>query len=391
MRKRWFVGVGVGCLVGLVAVGVGAYGMQVGVKSEEQFSKRKAANLEMMIQKYYMGDVSAEEMLEGVYKGYVYGLEDPGTRYLTADEYEKEAVAKKGEYLGTGIEFTWGLGSQNLIVTGVVPQSPAERAGIVVGDKIMAIDGVKAMMSNEVEIYEKLTYVGKEPVNYTITSNDGMPKGDVPLVVDIVDKVLTEHRLIGKDVGYIKINSLPQGAVAEVEAAIKDLERQGSKKLVLDLRGAQSNDLDEVKALADLFTKSGELFSVKGKQDKVTTYYASDGAISLPLGIIINHYTSGAIEGFALAMQTQGRGILVGEATSGKGTVQELIQLQDGSGLYVTTKLLMDAEGNLIKSKGVKPDILERVPTEDTIEIVTTGHLADESDTLLQKTIQAIN
>lgn len=391
MKKRWAVGVGVGCLAGLVTIGIGVGCMRLGAKQEEQFSKRKAANLEMMIQKYYMGELASNEMLEGLYKGYVYGLDDAGTRYLTAEEYEKEAVAKKGEYLGTGIEFTWGLGSQNLIVTGVVAGSPAELAGVLVGDKIVAIDGVKAMMSNEVQIYDKLTYVGKNPVKYTMTTNDGTPKGDVSLVADVVDKVLVEPRLIGKDVGYIKISSLPKGAVSEVEAAIKALESKGAKKLVLDLRGTQSNDLDEVTALADLFTESGELFSVKGKNDKVTTYYAAKGSIDLPLGVIINHYTTGAIEGFALAMQVQERGVLVGEATSGKGTIQELISLQDGSGLYVTTKLLMDTDGKLIKGSGVTPDILERVPTEDTLEIVTTGDLTDESDTLLQKTIQAIN
>ncbi|MGL4736346.1 MAG: S41 family peptidase [Cellulosilyticaceae bacterium] len=390
-KKRWVVGVGVGCLAGLVIAGIGVGCMQLGAKQEEQFSKRKAANLEMMIQKYYMGELDSNEMLEGLYKGYVYGLDDAGTRYLTADEYEKEAVAKKGEYLGTGIEFTWGLGSQNLIVTGVVPKSPAEQAGIVVGDKIVAIDGVKAMMSNEVQIYEKLTYAGKNAVKYTVTTNGDEPKGEVSLVADVVDKVLTEHRLLDGQVGYIKVNGLPQGAAAEVEAEIKELEEKGAKKLVLDLRGTQSNDLDEVKALADLFTQSGELFSVKGKNDKETTYYASKGATDLPMGIMTNHYTSGAIEGFVLAMKAQARGVIVGEPTSGKGTVQELVALQDGSGLYVTTKLLMDQEGKIVKGKGIAPDILERVPTEDTLEMVTTGHLTDESDTLLQKTIAAIN
>ncbi|MGL4345582.1 MAG: S41 family peptidase [Cellulosilyticaceae bacterium] len=389
-KKKWFLGVGVGCLVGAIVVGIGFVGVSVTASPREQFSKRKAANLEMLVQKYYMGDVKSMDMLEGVYKGYVFGLNDPGTRYLTKDEYDKESVAKKGEYLGTGIEFTWGISSQNLIVTGVVPDSPAEQAGIVVGDKIVAIDGIKTMMSNEVHIYEKLTYVGNDPVKYTMTNNAGKSKGDILLQADVVDKVLIESRMVGADVGYIKINSLPKDTVNQIKGALEALKGEGARKLVLDLRGAESNDLEEVKKLADLFVEHGDLLRVEGKNDKVTTLAASKGGETMPLGVIINRYTTGAIEGFVDAIKFLQRGVVVGEPTSGKGTIQELIPLEDGSGLYVTTQKLIGSEGTAIQDKGVQPDLLERVPTENTLEIVTTGKLQDANDVLLQKTIETL-
>lgn len=390
MRKKWLLGVGVGCLVGVSVMGIGLTGIKMSAKPTDDFSKSKAAQLEMILQKYYMGNLNSEEMLDGVYKGYVYGLEDAGTRYLTKEEYAKESVAEDGEYLGTGIEFTWGITSQELVVTDVVPGSPADKAGIVAGDKIVAIDDIKAMMSNEVHIYEKLTYAGENPVKYTLTTNDGQPKGDVTLVADVVDRILVSSRMVKEDVGYIKIKSLPEGTVKEVEKALKDLKDEGAKKLVLDLRGTISNDLDEVKKLADLFVEEGNLFSVKGKDNKVTTYTATKNAEDIPLGIIVNQYTSGAIEGFVSAMKDLKRGIVVGEKTQGKGTIQQLIELQDGSGLYVTSQILIDGEGNMIKDEGVEPDVLVSIPTEDTLEIVTTGHITDESDTLLQKTIEVL-
>lgn len=392
------VGMGVGALVGIVCVGsIYAFSLfgkdkgNVEVSGQKLiFDKGKVGYIDQALQRYYIGDSEAEDLVEGLYRGYVYGLEDPYTKYLTEDEFNKQKEESVGNYVGTGIKYAWGLTNQYLIVTEVIEGSPAAEAGIQVGDKIIEIDGVLAMGSNEVQIYDKLIYSGSDPIKYTVMDNDGMNEREITLQAELVEINLVTSELLPNQMGYIVLDGVVDGTVDEVKQHLDSLKKQGATRFILDLRGTYSDNIDEVLSLCDLFLDEANVFTVKNYKDEVIQYKTVEGKYTEPLAILTSQYTQGALEAFVGAMKDTGRGIIVGEKTMGNGTVQEKIPLEDGSGLVVTTGIIVTANNTVIRDKGIEPDVPQKPLVEGTLELVTTGQLTRENDSILQKAIDAI-
>lgn len=391
MDKKIIIKTGLGVVVGaLLAGGTAIFAQKFVGGQEEAYSKAKLSFINSIVGTNYITQASQEEMMEGIYQGYVYGLEDSETAYLTKEQYNKKKVETGGAYYGTGIEFVWGISNQYIVVTEVIPGSPAEEAGIQVGDKIIEIDGIKAMMSNEVEIYDKLTYTGDQGVKYLVTDNEGNNKREVSLLSRVIDRVLISSELMGRDIGYIKLEGLKNGTSKQIKQHLDELKEQGAKKFVLDLRGAYSDNVEEVQALSDIFLAEGVAFTVEDKKQSIQEYKLDSDYMNEPMAVITNRYTSGALEAFVGAIKDLGRGQIIGEKTAGTGTVQELVELEDGSGLLITSGLIETPNGHLIKDNGIEPDFLERTPTSNTIELVTTGQVKKENDAQLQKAIQIL-
>ena len=400
MDKRLLMGVGTGVLVALVGAGT-LYGFNnvssakekgslTGVLSGGTYNKTKVKALSDVIGSVYIGESDSDEMTEGIYKGFVYGLGDGYTVYLSEDDFNKEQTEAKGNYVGTGIKFTWGITNQHLIVTDVIPSSPADKAGIVVGDKIFEIDGIKAMGSNDTKIYEKLVYSGSDPVRYLIKNNAETESKEVELVADVVEINLIDAKLLENHIGYIELSGLVETTPDELQETIDKLISEGAEKFILDLRGVYSDNCEAVQKLSDLFIGQNEVFSVKNKDNTVTPYTAEKGAYDMPLAVLTNNYTEGVIEAFPAAIKAFNKGTIVGEKTAGNGTTNVRVPLEDGSGLSITTGVVLDAEGNQIKDQGVMPDVVQKTVTENTLELVTTGVLKLENDVVLQKAIEVL-
>ena len=400
MEKRFVVGVVTGIFVGVVSVGtlygVGRNGhtvvaqQEVGGGTTITYNQRKVNALKEVVQSHYIGEIVDDNMIEGIYKGYVYGVGDTYTTYLTKEAFSKQQNEAEGNYVGTGIKFAWGISNQYLIITEVIPNSPADKAGIVTGDKIFAIDDIKALGSNDTKIYEKLTYNGKDPVKYTIKNNDETVTKEINLTADVVKINLVDSKLLKDGTGYIVLNGLVDGTVKEIQSALDKLMEQGAHSLVLDLRSVYSDNLEEVQKLCDLFLDKEIAFSVKSKDGTVETYETEQGGYDLPLAVLTNTYTEGVIEAFPAAIEAFSRGSVVGEETAGNGTTQVRVPLEDGSGLSITTGLILDAKGNQIKDHGVVPNIIQKTITENSLELVTTGTLKLENDVVLQRAIEAL-
>lgn len=391
MNRKVVIRTGVGIVVGcLIAGGTFVFGNQLIKSDKDIFSQEKLSFINYAVGGNYITDTNNTDMTEGIYKGYVYGVEDVYTKYLTKEEFTKQKVESKGDYIGTGIRFAWGITNQYIIVTEVIPGSPAEEAGIEIGDKIVEIDNIKAMMSNEVQIYEKLTYTGDKPVSYKIESNDGTSSRIIDLVSRVIEIDFVKSEMLEAEIGYIGLDGLEQGTVEQVKRSLDTLKKEGATKVILDLRGTSSNNLEEVKNLCDLFLTEGTAFSVVDKNQDNKEYKTSQEYFEGQLVVITNYYTAGAIEGFVGAIKDLGRGKIVGEKTAGNGTIQELVELDDGSGLSITTGLIMTPKGIQIKGEGIEPDLTEYTPTANTIELVTTGKVNKENDLPLQKAIEIL-
>lgn len=406
MEKRGWMGIGAGVLIGVISVGT-LYGVGYlntnrqdsgidetkqwsGILNKRDYNRMKVDALSELIQTTYIGESDSQDMLEGIYKGYVYGVGDGYTTYLDADTFSKEETEEAGNYIGTGIRFTWGITNQHLVVTDVVPNSPADQAGIVVGDKIFEIDGIKAMGSNDTKIYEKLAYTGEEPVQYVIKNNAETQTKTISLVVDVVEMNLVSAQLLTENIGYVKLEGLVEDTPILIQQSIDQLIDEGMTQLILDIRSVSSSNCEAVQALSNLFIGQQQVFSVKNKESEVETYSTTEAMYDMPLAVLTSNFTEGVIEAFPAAIQVFDRGIVIGDTTAGNGTTHIRVPLEDGSGLSITTGMVMDATGKQIMDEGITPDIKQKTTTDNTLELVTTGQLPLEHDVIVQKAIETL-
>ncbi len=388
---------GIGMLVGSVIFGVIVAGVispqnqmsHVTVAEQEvAYNRSKVTFVNEALDKYYIETIDEKNLLEGIYRGYVYGLDDANTRYLTADEFTKQQEEAVGNYVGMGIKFAWGITSQHIIITEVVAGSPADKAGIKVGDKIIAIDDTLAMASNETLIYEKVMYSGDKPVVYTVVDNDETNERDVTLQAELVEIELIHSAYLGDGIGYIVLDGLVEGSTQEIAEHVETLKTAGATRLIMDLRGTSSDHIEEALQLCDMFLDTQVAFQVTTNREEPTLYETTEGALDEELLLLTSSYTEGAIEAFVAALQEAGRAQVIGSKTMGNGTVQEEIALGDGSGLIITTGFVKTAAGTAINEEGITPDIDQKKPLEETLALVTTGYVPHDKDAVLQKAIQ---
>jgi carboxyl-terminal processing protease len=344
-----------------------------------------------LLEERSINPIEETKMVEGIYKGYVYGLGDASTTYLTNQELTKLLAREEGAYMGTGIEFTWSIGNDYLVVTNVLKDSPADQAGIVVGDRILKIEDTKAKSSNDTLLYEMLTDI-EAAHTYTIADQKGENQKEISLQAALVQRQLLESEILQETIGYVKLNGIKENVSKDLRVILEDLKEQGAKSFILDVRNVESNAMDEITQIASLFIENQTLFYVDKGEEEVIPYTSVNPqeVFKEPLAVIANRSTKGTTEALVAAIKTSKRGTIIGSVTAKAGTVQQIFELEDGSGLSITIGNILDANKELIRQDGVAPDIAKSPTTEESIEIVTTGSLAKERDSLIQAAIQEL-
>jgi carboxyl-terminal processing protease len=319
----------------------------------------------------YVEKPDLEKVRIGALRGLTDGL-DPYSAYLLPPQV-KEYQTNKEKRDVTGMVI--GQYSGFAYVIAVVPNSPAEKAGIKVGDVIEYIDGhatrdldlydVKSLLAGDPGSGVELTLINRKPEKIKIL------RGKVP-------PVTPEMRLVESQIGYIKVPILNKGQAEAVSAAIKDVIRKGAKSIILDLRGSAGGDLSEGVAVADMFLKSGTIAKTIGRKDRIIATYdakAENEITDLPVAVIVDRTTAGASEIVAAAILENQRGEVVGERTLfGMGSEQELFPLDDGSALLLTIARHAAPSGKIFMTDGVTPSV--EVKRADLAEVATQ----DEGD-----------
>ncbi len=302
----------------------------------------------------YVEKPDLEKVRIGALRGLTDGL-DPYSAYLLPLQV-KEYQANKDKRDSAGMVI--GQYSGFAYVIAVIPGSPAEKAGIKVGDVIEYIDGhatrdldlydVKSLLSGEAGSSVELTLINRKPEKIKLV------RGKVP-------PATTETRLLEAQIGYVKVPILSKGQSEAVETAIKDVIKKGAKSIILDLRGSAGGDLNEGVAVADYFLKSGTIAKTIGRKDKVVAAFeakADNELTDLPVAVIIDRTTAGASEIVAAAIMENQRGEVVGERTLfGMGSEQELFPLDDGSALLLTVARHAAPSGKVFMTDGVTPSV----------------------------------
>ena len=311
-----------------------------------------------MLEQKYIGEIDEEKLIEGAIKGYVEGLEDPYTEYLTKEEMQDFTEETSGEYVGIGVYITNYKTNNSILVVGVMKGSPALDAGMQAGDIIEKIDGT--LYTGEQLNAATRVLKGQEGTNVKVTIvRDGKEEE-----LNIVRKKITvDHvasQMLEDNIGYIQVESFDSGVADRAEEQLNELKEKGAKGIILDLRSNGGGIVDEATGIADLFLNKGETVLItKGKSENEDETKAKKDPIikDIPLVVLVNQGSASASEILAGALKDKYGATIVGMNTYGKGVIQTLYSLSNGGGLKITTEEYYTPNHNKINKVGIKPDV----------------------------------
>lgn len=309
-------------------------------------------------------------MLEGV-------LDDPYTRYMDVRAFEQMQIDTYGEYGGIGIMV--GLKNERLTIIAPFEGTPGYEAGLRPGDTIVSINGKSTQYMSLDEAVSLMRGPEGASLLLGIQRNDGEPSDveivraviQVPSVSDVT--FLPEHRVPGQTypIGYVRLQRFSERTDHELEEALVELEDQHASGLILDLRDNPGGTLTAAIDVANKFLSDGPIVHIVGRDETRRTVYAFEPGTHpfLPMVILVNGYSASASEIVAGALQDRGRAELVGTKTFGKGSVQTIVPLRDGSALALTSARYQTAGGRSIHKLGIDPDVTVEMPETDDGEV----------------------
>ncbi|MCD5390623.1 S41 family peptidase [candidate division NPL-UPA2 bacterium] len=351
-------------------------------KSDGMYERLKLfADVIEIIQREYAGEVDPQKLIYGALRGMLGSL-DPYSQFMEPDLYQEMMVRTRGYFGGLGIYITIKDGL--LTVISPIEDTPASLAGIKTGDVIVEIEGETTKEMTLLEAVRNLR--GPEGTEVTITiMREGELLPEVTLTRERIDlPSIKEAKIIDDGIGYIRLIEFREETSTDLNEALKDLEKEGMESLVLDLRYNHGGLLDAAVEVADKFLPQGRLIVyTEGRRPLQSRRYLAktEPRFNYPLVILVNEYSASASEIVAGAIQDWRRGVLIGTRTSGKGSVQTVIPLSDGSALRLTTAKYFTPQGRLIQGKGISPDIeVKRIVKEEEAELPSVPEEGKEGE-----------
>ncbi|MFC1491650.1 S41 family peptidase [Nitrospinota bacterium] len=354
-----------GWLLWLAAAGGLAVGLAIsplGITAAREISTypelRTFTEVLSLVESSYVNEIEGKKLIRGAIRGMLRTL-DPHTSYMSPEFYREMQVETSGRFGGLGIEIT--IRDSILTVVTPIEDTPAYRAGIKAGDRIVQIEGKN---TKEMNLQKAVSQLRGEPGSkVTITV---LRKGaDKPLKFTITREIIrtksVRNRTLRGNIGYVRIRSFQSSTGREVKKAIEKLQEESIQGLILDLRNNPGGLLSQAVSVSNLFLKPGKLIVyTKGRMENQKNRYTSSEQgpdFDMPLVVLVNPGSASASEIVAGAFQDLKRATVMGEKTFGKGSVQTIVPLTDGSGLRLTTALYYTPNGRLIQGKGIEPDI----------------------------------
>ncbi len=321
------------------------------------------------IKRHYIDKKTSKELITGAINGMIKSLNDPYTAFLVPKAKKELTIETTGEYGGLGIEVS--IRDNKLTIISPIEDTPAERAGIQPGDKIIKIEGETLKNPKLSEIVKKLR--GKPGTKVTISvERDGIDKLiDFTITREVIKIKSVKYSVIATNLGYIRLTSFRKNAPREMRKALEYLvNKKKVKGVIMDLRNNPGGLLSVAIDIVDMFIKEGLIVYTRPRKDSNNVflnrdYYAHRGNTicgDKPLIVLVNHGSASASEIFSGSIQDHKRGVLLGEKTFGKGSVQSVIDLNDGYGLRYTAAYYYTPNGRMIHKKGIEPDIEIKFP-----------------------------
>lgn len=345
------------------------------------------ASFRKVLEKEYLGEIDDNELIEGAIKGYIAGLNDPYTEYYTKEEMKKLMDTTNGNYVGIGIYMLLDKEKNAIVIIKPMEGSPAEKAGLLPGDVISKVDGEPYTLETITAISDKIKGKAGTKVKLEIC------RGETEIFEVEVErqKILISHiktEVLENNIGYIYISDFDGGCADEFTEKYKELEKQGIKKLIIDIRNNGGGIVDEAIDILKLITNKGDklLITKDKKENEKITKNDKNPIIEMPIVVLTNSYSASASEILTGALKDNEKATIVGTTTYGKGVIQTIHQLTDGSGLKITTNEYYTPNYNKINKIGIEPNIEVELPKEYENALV----IPKDKDTQLQKAIELL-
>lgn len=335
-----------------------------------------------LIDKYYLYDVTNEDLQSGIYEGYINGLDDPYSVYYDEEATKTLLESTSGEYNGVGAVLTQDVATNYVVVMTVYKDSPAEKAGLKEGDIIYQVDDREIESEDLTEIVSWIKGdVGTE-VTLHIYHGEALEKVDLVATRATIEKQTVEYEMKEDAVGYIRVSEFDKVTYEQFKTALTELENQGMAGLVIDLRANPGGNVQTTCEMLELMLPKGTIVYTEDKSGNRKDYTCNGThEFTKPLTVLVDGNSASAAEIFTGAVQDYGIGTIVGTTTYGKGVVQSILNLQDGTYLKITTAEYFTPNGRSIHKKGIEPDVVvEYEPNEE----------APEADNQLDKAMEIV-
>ena len=339
-----------------------------------------------ILDEYYLNDIDEEKLKEGAIQGYVAALGDPYTEYIPKDKMEDYTVSLMGNYVGIGIYMAVDAENNTIQVLMPIKGSPAEEVGILAGDTIVSVDGIKYTGEDIDIVADEIKGKEGSVVKLEILRNQEIKTFTVTRRKVVTNPV--ESKKLENNIGYIGITSFDRGTADDFKLKFEDLKNQGITSLIIDLRDNGGGLVDETLEIADYIVPKGKELLVTVNKDKKEEITKADKGVLVDMNIVVlvNENSASASEILAGALKDLDEATIVGTTTYGKGVIQQLLTLRDGSGLKVTVEEYYTPNRNKINGVGIEPDEVVKLPEN----VKSPLYLQGNQDTQLQKAIEIL-
>lgn len=339
----------------------------------------KLEDLQKIVAEKFLFQSDIGKLETGIYKGYMAGLNDPYSVYYDADEFKALREETTGVYQGIGAQISKDATTGIIKVVKVFEGSPAKEAGLMPEDIIYKVNDIEATgMDLEILVKQHIRGEVHTKVNITVMRGDK----EIPLEMErrAVEVQTVESKILDGNVGYIMVNQFDTVTAEQFIKVIDELQEKNISKLIIDLRNNPGGVLDGTVKMLDYMLPDGLLVYTADKEGKGEKYYSNDGhEVNIPISILINGNSASASEVFTGAMRDFKRATIVGTKSFGKGIVQNLYPLEDGSAIKITTQHYYTPSGFDLHGKGIEPD--------ETVELNEGAVFGTDTDNQLQKAI----
>jgi len=376
-------------LVGVVlaAIAIGVVSTRIVNAQSSYEDLRTFVDVLNVIKKNYVDEVKTKDLVSGAIKGMLSSL-DPHSGYMSPEAFKEFQVETKGEFGGLGIQI--GMKDNILTVIAPIEDTPAYKAGLKAGDKILKIAGESTKNLSIQDAVSKMRGPKGKPVVLNIYREGWTEPKDFTVIRDIIKIKSVKFKMLKDDIGYVKLTQFQEMTSEDLSKALKDLKEKGMKSIILDLRNDPGGLLNSAVDVSGQFLPAKKLVVyIKGRSGDKIEYYTEGDLPSypdLPMVVLVNQGSASASEIVAGALKDWNRAVIIGVQTFGKGSVQTLIPLSDGSGLRLTTAKYYTPNGISIQNVGITPDIIVKLEAKDgkgmsvIREKDLEGHLQNEKN-----------
>lgn len=340
-----------------------------------------------IIDQYYLGEVNEEELKEGAIRGYIEGLGDDYSSYITKEEYEEFETNIMGNYVGIGIYMAVYKDSNEIVVVSPIINSPAEKAGLKSGDIITKVNDVEYQgVDGLEEASNKIKGEAGTTVNLEIKRDEEILTFNITREKVVMNPITAE--VLEHNIGYLQVMSFDEECSKEFKQKYEELKGRGIKSLIIDLRNNGGGIVQEALKIADYIVPKGKtlMITVNKKEKEIKEVAEEDPIIDIPVIVLVNENSASASEILVGALRENNCAKVIGTKTYGKGVIQEILKLTDGSALKLTTEEYFTPNKNKINEIGIEPDVVVELPDD----VQPSYSIERDVDTQLNKAIELL-